>query len=336
MKARVLAEPVLVGRERELLELQQYLQSATSGSGTTIFVSGEAGSGKTRLTAEFLKIAKKKDVTVLSGWCLSNAEPYFPFVEAFDSYLSENEQDNNSMSSQRLSLKTWLSTPNQSEGLRSQESLSPQAWKDQRFAAVAKELLFLSTDKPLILFIDDLHWADSASLSLLHYISRTIPSERILVLATLRSEELAPTADGFAHPLYNVLRLMGREDLFKEVKLANLDHFDVTRIAVSMLGADVHSEFSRKLAEESRGNPLFVVESLKMLFENGSLIQENGQWQLAVDKLSIPTKVKDIILRRLSALKSNQRRTLDVASVIGDKFDPQLLSAVLNLAVLSP
>jgi tetratricopeptide (TPR) repeat protein len=325
-----LAEPVLVGRERELAELEQSLNSTIDGKGATVFVSGEAGCGKTRLTSEFLNLAKKRSVTVLTGWCLSNAAvPFFPFVEAFDSILAESENDTSNVS-QQLGLKTWLASPAQQEGRQSQESISPQIWRDQKFAAVTKELLFLSTDKPLILFIDDLHWADSASLALLHYISRVVNSERILVLATFRTEELGVTVEGLAHPLLDTLRLMGREDLFKEVKLLNLSQADVGRITENMLNGKVDPALVEKLGQESRGNALFVIESLRMMFESGSLVQKDDAWQLAADKLGIPTKVKDIILRRLDALKPNQRRTLDVASVVGDKFDPQLLGAVLN------
>ena len=92
LKDSFLAEPVLVGRESELAELQAALKSAFSGKGKTIFVSGEAGCGKTRITREFLEIARKNEPAVLTGWCLSNAAvPYFPFVEAFDSYLSSNQ-----------------------------------------------------------------------------------------------------------------------------------------------------------------------------------------------------------------------------------------------------
>lgn len=84
MKQAILAEPMLVGRERELEELQRYLDSAVQGKGSTVFISGEAGSVKTRLIVEFLNAVKKKEVSILSGWCLSNAaQPYFPFVEAF-------------------------------------------------------------------------------------------------------------------------------------------------------------------------------------------------------------------------------------------------------------
>jgi tetratricopeptide (TPR) repeat protein len=319
----ILKEPPLVGREQEVTELNHLLDKAVAGSGCTVFISGEAGSGKTRLTREFLDVAKEKGIHTLSGWCLSNAAvPYFPFLEAFESKSSN--QENIGSNFQELALKTLFNSSEENHGI------STQTWKDQKFAAVTKEVLFMSTDKPLILFIDDLHWADSASLALLHYIARVVTSERILVLATFRSEQLNLAKDGFVNPLTDTLRLMQREDLFQEIKLTNLNSSNVGLIAESILGSKVHQEFVDKLAVECHGNPLFVIETLKMLLENGSLLQEANQWQLSVDKVSIPIKVKDVILRRLSLLSAGQRRTLDVASVIGDKFDVQLLSSALN------
>jgi predicted ATPase len=318
-----LKEPPLVGREQEFAELNHLLDNAVAGSGCTVFISGEASSGKTRLTREFLDVAKEKGIQALSGWCLSNAAvPYFPFLEAFESRSSN--QENTGANFQELALKTLFNSSEETYGP------STQTWRDLKFAAVTKEVLFMSTDKPLILFIDDLHWADSGSLALLHYIARVVTSERILVLATFRSEQLNLAKDGFVNPLTDTLRLMQREDLFQEIKLTNLNSSNVGLIAESILGSKVHQEFVDKLAVECQGNPLFVIETLKMLLENGSLLQEANQWQLSVDKVSIPIKVKDVILRRLSLLSAGQRRTLDVASVIGDKFDVQLLSSVLN------
>jgi tetratricopeptide (TPR) repeat protein len=327
LKPRILAEPSLVGREKELEQLESFLESAFAGKGTTTFISGEAGSGKTRLVTEFLNFVKKKEVAVLAGWCLSTAAvPYFPFLEAFDSFTSFVETSNDG----QLGLKSWFVGSGQTDVTKKDESLTPQLWRDQTFAAVTRELFYLSAKKPTILIIDDIHWADSASLALLHYVSRAIASERILILATFRNEELNSLAEGQVYPLIDTLRLMGREDLFKEIKLADLNQDDVGRVTESMLGGSVDPDFVEKLTKESRGNPLFIIESLKLLSEHGSLIHDHNQWRVSVDKLDIPTKVKDIILRRVSALKSDQRRVLDVASVIGDVFDPELLGTVLN------
>jgi KaiC/GvpD/RAD55 family RecA-like ATPase/tetratricopeptide (TPR) repeat protein len=346
LKTGVLAEPVLVGRECELEELQRCLDSAVEGMGTTVFVSGEAGSGKTRLTTEFLSMVKKRGVAVLAGWCLGNAAvPYFPFVEAFDAYFSSGSEENLSpqhpeigadlrqpelAGAEGLGITAWLTGPQQIGKTGKPSNLSPQVWKDQAFAAVAKTLHSISAQEPIILFLEDIHWADSASLALLHYIARAITSERILVLATYRSEELTADAEGHPHPLVEEMRLMRREDLFKEINLPNLDQNSVSKIAENMIGGSVHPELAEKLSRESRGNPLFIVESLRMLSERKSLVQENDKWRFTGDYLGIPEKLKDIILRRLSALKFSQRRVLDAASVIGEKFDVDLLGAVLS------
>jgi hypothetical protein len=150
----------------------------------------------------------------LSGWCLSNAAiPYFPFIEAFDSHSSSTEAQLGGYEAQHLKLKSWLTGQEKSN---ENESFSRQAWKDQTFASVTRELLVLSTQKPVVFFIDDVHWADSASLSLLQYLARAIAYERILMLATFRSEELSGQYDVQSQSLAEILR--EREEEFIKKK----------------------------------------------------------------------------------------------------------------------
>ncbi len=347
-KGAIVAEPVLADREQELAELMQSLNSASNGKGITVFVSGEAGSGKTRLTTEFLVNAKKKGTIVLTGSCLGNvAVPYFPFVEAFDAYFAAEDEDEQVVESQQPGIQpsisngllsanigagimTWLSGPTSFENSRKPEWISPQVWRDKTFAAVARTLRSIAVEQPLILFLEDIHWADSASLGLLHYIAKVIGSEKIMLMATFRSEELTVDEEGRPHPLLDALQLMRRENLFKEIRLQGLGKEGIGKVAESMVSGAVDPVLVEKLTEESRGNPLFVVESLRMLQERNSLLQENNQWRLVVDELGIPSKIKEIIIRRLGTLKLAQRRVLDAASVIGDKFNVELLGAVLK------
>lgn len=330
-KPAVLDQPMLIGREKELEELRHLLDLTVEGKGQTVFISGEAGVGKTRLLMEFLKNAKEKGVNVLTGWCLSDAEvPYFPFVEAFNSYFSTNEAESESPFGQRMSLKSRLVATDQPEARNRFAVTVPHVWRDQAFSAVTEELLILSSKGPLILALEDIHWADSASLSLLHYLARQVGSERILIIATFRSEELGEDKEGYSSSLSNTLRLMGREDLNKKIKLSNLGVAEVERIIGSMLSGTVDHRLAEKLASDSGGNPLFVVELLRMLFQQGSLSKKDDRWSLAVEDFGIPPKVKDVILRRIGMLASNQRRILDVASLIGETFDPKLVAAVVS------
>jgi predicted ATPase len=323
---RVLAEPILVGREQELKELQTSLEYAIVGSGKTVFVYGEAGAGKTRLVTEFLnQIRKQGTATVLTGWCLSNAAvPYFPFFEAFREYFSkENTVD-------EVEMKNWLMGPPKPQKLSDPQIVTPQVWKDQTFTAVANTFAWISAKNPVVLFIDDLHWADSASLALIHYLANTIKSERILVLATFRIEQLVADAEGRPHPLMETLRLMRRQDLVKEINVASLGETEVSNLAKDMLGGNIHRDLCQKLAAESQGNPLFIVESLRMLNESNGLIREQDLWRLTNNAIGIPPKIKDIILQRLAVLERTQRNVLDMASVIGEKFDAALLASVLS------
>jgi tetratricopeptide (TPR) repeat protein len=330
LESKVLAEPVLIGREQELETLQRYLQSAKEAKGRTVFVSAEAGIGKTRLVKEFLdSVKQERNITILSGWCLFHGDvPYFPFIEAFSSYYSALGERSDR---EELQLNSWLKEPMKTDLSGNLKYLSPQALKDQTFAAVAKTIRSISAQNPVILLIEDIHWADSASLSLLHYISRIVhDSEKVLILATFRSEELASTFEGYPHPLAETLCMMRREDLFKEIILPSLNSSCINKIAENMLGGSLKRDFAEKLVVESEGNPLFVVESMRMLHECKNLIMENNEWGLKVDELEIPSKIKDIVLQRLAHLNHAQRRVLDAAAVIGEKFETGLLSAVLE------
>jgi len=325
LKPALLAEPILVSRECELEQLHSLLDLATKGEGNTVFVSGEAGVGKTRLVNEFLQSAKKQAVTILTGSCFSNvAVPYFPFFEAFRRYFSTEPE------AEELDIRNLFKGPSQIAIVGNSQFMTPQVWKDQAFTAIANTLVLMSKKHPVIFFIEDLHWADSASCALLHYLANIIGLERILVIANYRAEQLADDTSGRPHPLLETLRLMRRQDLITEIKLLNLDEIGVSNLAGSMLGSGLQQEFTHKLAEESQGNPLFIVESIRMLNESSGIIQEHDKWCLRSTTIGIPLKIKDIILQRLGSLLNTQRNVLEAASIIGEEFDSSLLSAVLE------
>jgi tetratricopeptide (TPR) repeat protein len=188
----------------------------------------------------------------------------------------------------------------------------------------------LSAQKPVIVIIDDIHWADSASLSLLQYLARIISDERVMLLATFRQEELDSRSDGKNQPLADTLRIMRREDLCHEIKLTSLNQKEVESIAKSMLSGNVSINLVEQLCSESSGNPLFVVESLKMLAERGGLIQDDGSWELVGEQIDIPEKIRDVISSRLNLLNLEAREVLDAGSVVGDKFDARLIGAVIE------
>jgi tetratricopeptide (TPR) repeat protein len=264
----------------------------------------------------------------LSGWCLSSsAIPYFPFVEAFDSFESGKEIEE-ATQAQLLQIRNHLTGPG-NLGVAN-ENLSRQAWKDQTFASVTKELLFISTIRPLVVFIDDIHWADSASLSLLQYLARAINHERILILATIRNEELNIQLEKQARQLEEILRIMRREDLYEPINLSNLSPVEVGKISESMLGGKVNLRLVDRIFAETQGNPLFVVEYMKMFAEHEMLTKEQNSWTAPEDQFGVPAKVKDVILRRVNALSSEDRSVLDAGAVLGENFDGELIGSILE------
>lgn len=326
LKSRILVQPVLVGRGGELEELCRHLDLAIDGKGATVFISAEAGIGKTRLMQEFLKAAKReKDIISITGWCLPNAEvPYFPFIEAFNGYYStlcKNGQEELEPNPLLKALElTWQL-----------QHLSPQAIKDQAFLTVARIMRQIAAQRPMILLLEDIQWADSASLALIHYIARAFNgSEKVLFLATFRSENLTSDPEGYPHQLAETLSMMKREDLFSEIKLPSLDKACIFKMVESMLSGGVQQSLTEKLAARSEGNPLFVVESIRMLLEQAKLVQENNEWHLIVEDIDAPSKIRDIIIQRLACLNNAQRRILDAASIIGDEFKAGLLSVLVD------
>jgi tetratricopeptide (TPR) repeat protein len=344
-----LAEPRFSGRNQELELLLKHLELAIHGKGTTLFVSGEAGAGKTRLVNEFLSLARERNVETITGYCLSTvAVPYFPFIEAFNAYSKfvqskskhvESEvlglvgwlKGEESTEAEPLGIRAWLVGPKQSAKPRLPRAFNPEMRKNMTYAAIADELKSMSAKAPVVLFLDDLQWADSASLSLLHYICRLTVSSWVLIVGAFRSEEVSSVSEGHAHPLVETMRAMSREDLYVEVRVARLSEPDVARLAESMVGGAVDHRLIEKLTEESQGNPLFAIESLRLLMQSGNLVREKDKWRSSVDKFAILDKVKDVIMRRLQSLNSTQRRLLDLASVAGERIDPTMLGTVLSM-----
>ena len=328
-KLAILAEPIIVGREKELEQLNYFSELTSQGQGKTVLISAEAGIGKTRLLREFMNSEKRKrNTAILYGWCLFNAGvPYFPFIEAFSKYYSDLEEKGENESEINLRLKD----PNRAKLSGQLRYLSPQALKDQTFAAVAKTIHSIATQNQVILVLEDIHWADSASLALLHYIARAIKdSEKVIVLATFRSEALTCDSQGYPHQLIETLSMMRREDLFTEIKLLGLDQSAISKMTKNMLGKKLEPALEEKLTIKSEGSPFFVVESLRMLHSQGNLVLKNDKWHLVDGDLAIPRKIRDVIIQRLVCLKNDQRRILDAASVIGDEFRVGLLSTLLD------
>jgi len=335
--SRLLVEPTLVGREREIDKLSQHFSSALNGKGTTIFISGEAGVGKTRLVTEFLNHAKKRGTKILSGYCLSEVDiAYFPFTEAFNTYVSTiSDEKAKSTVTKQLGITGWLRGPELARESKARELfLTPEIERDRTFETVSRILLQLSMKEPVILFLDDLQWADHLSLALLHYLSRRCRNSQLLIIGTYRPEDLLTKKEKL-HPLEEIMFSMSREDLLTKMELNRLRRNDFPMFMQAVFHSSLDDGFTEKLYKETEGNPFFVLEILNLLVEEGFLSEKEGSWTLTTptESIGIPSKVHDVIIRRIARLEREERKLLDVAAVCGHSFTPDTLSRTLALDI---
>ena len=328
----------MIGRDQEIKQLKHHLHSALNGTGTTVFISGEAGVGKTRLVHEFLNLAEKRGIMIFSGWCLSEANvPYFPFKEALNTYMSTTSDEKvKSIVTKHMRVTGWLHITEPAQESQAREIFStPEIERDRTFEAVARVILQLSAQKPLILCLEDLHWADRLSLALLHYLSRKSRNSRLLIIGTYRPEELVPTQAEQLHSLEETMFSMSLEDLLSKMELKRLRRTDFPKLLRSIFRSSLDETFQQKLYQETEGNPLFAIETLNMLVDQGYLVEREGRWVLTgqTESIGMPSKVHQVITRRISRLGREKRKLLDLAAVCGASFTAHTLSRVLTLDI---
>ncbi len=330
----------LIGRDRELRILLSHLDRATDGEGSLVLISGEAGIGKTRLVADLARRAERRGARYLQGRCLfrEGALPYHPFFEAAERLIASlgladagafEEHIRERMSSLigRLPvLKSFLH-------VSSQETSALIVDKEHLLEGISAMFLAFARERPMVLHIDDLHWADEASLDLLLYLARNCPRSQGLIVGTFRPEELTGKG-GPAHPLAGILGRMSAGDLYEEIKVGRLRREETAALVSSALqGARVEPEFLKKLHDETAGNPFYVLETLKLLTEDGTLRKERDTWVLAqsIERVRIPGRVHDVVTRRLANLPSADREILEIAATEGMVFHSDTIASCLEL-----
>ncbi len=347
--------PKMVGRDKELDQLEEFLHIAIDGKGNTILVSGEAGIGKTRLVKELEAYAESLSVKVLEGRCLyESPTPFLPFREALRNIFQVSKTDGPSLQQRKIRKIITKSAPNfeeaiplvgqilagptlayptyRYEGRGRQVDLETLLERDKALEAISNLLVAISEKQPLLLFIDDLHSADTPSLSLLYYLARNVQNSRILVVGAYRPEEITKTYKRTVHPLLDILQTMSREDLFQKIELKRLSQINCFDLIRSMLGVGL-GDLVRLVYKETEGNPFFILETLRLLMQQKVLIMEGAYWKLSekIEGVNIPPRVYDVIVHRINFIENEEREILDCASVIGEEFSSSLVEKVSGL-----
>ena len=327
-----LARGRLIGRRGELDRLRQLWAEAVSGHSLLALISGEPGVGKTRLARELIATARLSGATVLSGGCyeFEATTPYLPFVEALRDWVRQESPDRLRAVVDTSAPEVVRMAPEAEEKLGGQPSRPPLTPGEERlrlFDSLARAFQRMTAPNGLLIFLDDLHWADSGTLQLLHYLLRHMRHDRVLILVAYREVELDRT-----HPLAEAIVEWNRERRAVRVALGRLAQAETTAMLASLFQAEtVSPEFAEAIQRETEGNPFFIEEVVKALIESGVVYREDGRWERkAIEELAIPQSVKEAIGRRLNRLDAATLDVLHAAAVIGKTFSYGLLQDSLG------
>jgi len=315
MTARV-SSPVFIGRASELDQLDRAVSRAASGTPSIILVGGEAGIGKSRLVAEAIAAKAARDAIVLSGACVDlggdDGLPFAPIAEALRQLVRRLDPESLAalMDPATLDLARLLPALGASTGSAAQRAEAPGELAQTRlFEAFLTLVGRVGSVAPVVLALEDLHWADAATRDLTAFLARNARDERLCVIGTYRTDELHRR-----HPLRGWLAEMQR---LASVDLVRLARFDATESAAqiaAILGADADSTVVASIHERAEGNPFFAEE----LLAAGATGPDD----------QLPVSLRDVLLARANAVSEPARRLLGVVAVAGRAADELLLAGV--------
>ena len=321
----------LVARERETHDLRLHWQRAAAGEGHVLLVTGEPGIGKTRLVRELISRAEVSGGRVLTGECYAEGgAPYGPIAQMLRAALLEAGRLNDlglppAVFADLLTLAPDLQPHFTQTSPRA--SLEPQAEQSRVFESFVALCGALTARAPLLLFLDDAHWADSGTLFLLRHLARRTRRQPILTVLTYRETELDQ-----ACCLPDVLADLNRERLSARVKLGRFSLDETRELLAVLLQAPAADDLVAAIQRETEGNPFFVEEVCKALIEEGQLTLADGRWQATpVDEIVIPQSVRVTIQARLGKLPEPTQEALRLAAVLGREFDFDTLARASDL-----
>jgi DNA-binding SARP family transcriptional activator/predicted ATPase len=378
--------PVFVARERELAQLDGFLELALAGQGRVVFVTGEAGSGKTALVEEFTRRAQEAhaDLVVASGNCNAYTgigDPYLPFREILGLLTGDVEAKwaAGAMTGEHAR-RLWHTLPLAAQALveagrdlidafvpgtalvdravactpsganwltRLDELVErkptgpgmPSPQQSDLFEQYTKVLQALARQVSLMLVVDDLQWADAGSIHLLFHLGRQLAGSRILIVGAYRPEEVALGRDGPStgsgqrarHPLEPVVNEFQRDFGDITVNLGQAESRDFIEAFLDSEPNRLGAAFREMLYRQTRGHPLFTIELLRGLQEQGDLVQDpEGCWVEgpALDWETLPARVEAVIAERIGRLAEPLQGALRVASVEGETFTAEVVARV--------
>ena len=320
-----------VERDAERARLRRLVDDALIGRGRMALVAGEAGVGKSRLVAEIGDEAQARGMRVLTGHCveMSGGAPYLPYVEIIEQAINIP----------RSSLELWRALGDVAAEIARiapelrrvfpdippPVELPPELARRYVWNSFGEFVGRAAQGQPLLLVLEDLHWADESTVLLTEYLAPLLPDMPVLVLGTYRDLGV-----DLHHPLARVIGQLGRKRLVERVNLRRLSFDGVRAMVEALAGQPAPEQLVRVIDRETEGNPFFVEEVYLHLVESGVLLDEYGRMRpdLEVDEASVPESIRLVLGQRLDRLARSTREVLLAAAVSGRMFISELVGEV--------
>ncbi len=322
----------LVAREAERTLLREALARARHGAGSIILLSGEPGIGKTRLATELMAEANVAGVAAALGRCyeMEGTPPFVAFAEAFDDLFRAVPADRlrACLGDQGAELARIVPRLRAQFGdLGPPAELPPEQARHYLFGCTTDVLARLAADRPLLLVLDDLHWADDSTCLLLEHLARRLPSMPLLVAGTYRDVDLDTS-----RPFAAALDRLTRETLARRIPVRRFDRAAVDGLLAVLAGKAAPALLVDAVFAETEGVPFFVLEVYRYLADAGRLFDERGDWHPAntLGEVEVPEGVRLVIGRRLERISAQTQGALALAAVIGHGFSFDLLRALTD------
>ena len=320
----------MVGRERELSSLLSGLDDAASRRGRLFLISGEPGVGKSRLADEVAAAADTNRLTIMLGHCSEHDEAvaYLPFVEMLENFVDRASNPNSlrkALGEQASELARLLpKLKHILPGLPPPLDLPPPQARRHLFNCFFDFVARIASEQPTLMILEDLHWADDSTLSLLDHLTQRLADLPLMVIGTYRDAELNVT-----RPLAKTLEDLLRGRLATSVRLKGLPRDEVGAMLNSLSGKSPPDAVVGEVFAETEGNPFFVEELFRYLEEENRLYDSVGQFRadLKISELDAPPSVRLVVARRLGRLTDLTQKMLATAAVIGRFFSFEILQA---------
>ncbi len=314
----------IVGRKVEYEEARTLWREVADGTGQTLLISGEPGIGKTRLMREVVTQSEVSGGRALVGEASAESNtPYGAFAQMVRKAL--DQQSKNGVELPDFVLDDVLDLAPDLRpyypDVKSNPKLDPESEQTRLLENMVAFCHAFSEQSPLLLVLDDAHWADSSSIAMFQHLARRTKDQPIMLLATYREVELRD-----ARPFNEMLLELNRQRIGTRIKLARLNIEETHAMLEAIFNDEITPDFLEGVYRETDGNPFFIEEVCKALVESGQVFYTDEGWdRVSMDELEIPQGIQVAVESRLTKLPDEVQEALRMAAVLGREFDYEVL-----------